>query len=498
MMSMLAQSQEEVRGIEKGGNMAAYGGNLFAGGGDKNAIQRAWDEVVDFSDNIATYVPLWLKKQKRGIKRMREERYYNPTILDDILGTSHRTNPLIPSPPQVYKEDFRTFEDERNNKSRESRKKKAFGGNLFLTGSQMEMYKDYLNADGTLNFDLLHANNSPWMARRKQILDLLQGDPNKSLNFRTEYAKQYNTEKGLTKGKKGFLTPGAVTYDFLDKGTNDRALGTNYDLIANKAFDQYLGPARTIKERHLLTGSGDPTELPEDQRYYSGRSSKTGKLWSDATGLRQLDNGSYTSEVDPKTNVETRTYFYEKATPKKVTNRYYRSNNSGGYDLVEGDNALQQIMNSGLVQKRSGANNNGGTDYFYGEQDKVENIPDRATWLRYAPAVGLGLASLSDAFNLTNRPDYTESDIVMEAARAAGQYTPVTFNPIGNYMTYRPFDRDYAINKLNAEAGASRRALLNTSGGNRATAMAGILAADNNYLNQLGELTKKAEEYNLA
>jgi uncharacterized protein YidB (DUF937 family) len=38
---------------------------------------------------------------------------------------------------------------------------------------------------------------------------------------------------------------------------------------------------------------------------------------------------------------------------------------------------------------------------------------------------------------------------------------------------------------------------MNTSGGNRAAAMAGILASDNNTMNQLGDLYRKAAEYNL-
>ncbi len=118
--------------------------------------------------------------------------------------------------------------------------------------------------------------------------------------------------------------------------------------------------------------------------------------------------------------------------------------------------------------------------------------------LRYAPAVGSGITALTDALGVTNTPDFSEAEAIREAANKAGRYTPVSFNPIGNYLTYRPFDVNRATNKLNAEAAASRRAMLNTSGGNRNAAMAGILAADNNYLNQLGELQLKAEEANLA
>ena len=126
------------------------------------------------------------------------------------------------------------------------------------------------------------------------------------------------------------------------------------------------------------------------------------------------------------------------------------------------------------------------------------SLPLEQTWMRYIPAFASGAMSLTDALGWTNKPDYGEANAVLEAAKGAGIYSPVSFNPIGNYMTYRPFDRDYYTNKLNAEAGATRRALLNTSGGNRAQAMAGILAADNNAQNKMGDLFRQAEEYNLA
>ena len=116
------------------------------------------------------------------------------------------------------------------------------------------------------------------------------------------------------------------------------------------------------------------------------------------------------------------------------------------------------------------------------------------TWLRYAPAVGAGLGVLTDAFEWTNKPDYGNADLV---GIAVDNLTNVEFTPIGNYLTYRPLDRNYYINRLNAQAGATRRAIVNQSGGNRATALAGLLAADYNAQSALGNLARQAEEYNL-
>lgn len=117
------------------------------------------------------------------------------------------------------------------------------------------------------------------------------------------------------------------------------------------------------------------------------------------------------------------------------------------------------------------------------------------SWLRYAPSVGAGLGVISDLVGLTNKPDYTNAGLV---GGVADNLTDIEVSPIGNYLTYRPLDRNYYLNKLNAQAGATRRAIVNQSGGNRATAVAGLLAADYNALGRIGDLARQAEEYNIA
>lgn len=122
--------------------------------------------------------------------------------------------------------------------------------------------------------------------------------------------------------------------------------------------------------------------------------------------------------------------------------------------------------------------------------DNEERGRKRQTWTRYAPIIGSGLSSLSDLFS---RPDYGSADMIGGVglgAEAAG------YAPIGNYLSYRPLDRDYYINKMSQQAAATRRALQNTSGGNRLNAQAGILAADYNYGQSIGDLARQAEEYN--
>lgn len=216
--------------------------------------------------------------------------------------------------------------------------------------------------------------------------------------------------------------------------------------------------------------------------------------------------------------------FFNDATPINRANRYFlRGTDAKGNPTVtpmertpwEGYDEKGQTFAEAFPtynfrgkQERPIEGNTIYTDYYYDEKKPAEPTPSTEEdtppldlgrsdeSLRYAPAVGLGMAALSDALGITNKPDYTEAAQI-EAATRGGSYMPVSWNPIGNKLTYRPFDRDYYTNKLNAEAGATRRALANQSGGNSGRAMAGILAADYNAQDRLGDLFRKSEEYNL-
>lgn len=137
-------------------------------------------------------------------------------------------------------------------------------------------------------------------------------------------------------------------------------------------------------------------------------------------------------------------------------------------------------------------------DYFedpvYENEDTNEdtNKGFDLTQLRYAPVIG---AAIGLGQNLFSRPDYTSADAILEAANQAGNYTPIGYTPIGNYLQYRPFDRNFYLNKLNAQAGATRRAIMNNISPSRDAA---LLAADYNAQGKLGDLARQAEEYNLA
>lgn len=130
-----------------------------------------------------------------------------------------------------------------------------------------------------------------------------------------------------------------------------------------------------------------------------------------------------------------------------------------------------------------------------GEEQSSKVAPMKTHPLRYVP-LGINFAAVANDLLGGNEPDYSNANMFARAIE--GTNRPIRARQIGNYLTYRPFDSNYYINTLNANTTAARRAAVNTSGGNRAAALTGILAADYNYGNQLGALARQAEEYNLA
>lgn len=117
------------------------------------------------------------------------------------------------------------------------------------------------------------------------------------------------------------------------------------------------------------------------------------------------------------------------------------------------------------------------------------------TWMRYAPVVGAGFMTLSDALGLTNRPDYTYANRLEAAANAAGYAPSVRFNPIGDYMRNQHFDRMFYANQMQANSNAVNRILRNYSSPSKA---ANIILNGYNTLNALGNLNRQAEEYDRA
>lgn len=114
------------------------------------------------------------------------------------------------------------------------------------------------------------------------------------------------------------------------------------------------------------------------------------------------------------------------------------------------------------------------------------------SYLRFAPAFKSSMSAFTDLFS---KPDYSAANRI---ASVDIQPALISADHIDQYLSYKPLDRMSYINQLNKNTAAGRRAIQNTSGGNRAAALADILAADYNYGESLGKLARQAEEYNQA
>ena len=124
---------------------------------------------------------------------------------------------------------------------------------------------------------------------------------------------------------------------------------------------------------------------------------------------------------------------------------------------------------------------------------QTDDLIDKDNLLRYVPAFG---SALGVGYGLLSKPDYSRADALANYAQNAGKVTPISYEPIGDYLTYRPTDINYIANRMAAQAGATRRNIMNTSGGNRANAVGSLLAADYNSQIAQADAIRQSEDTN--
>lgn len=113
------------------------------------------------------------------------------------------------------------------------------------------------------------------------------------------------------------------------------------------------------------------------------------------------------------------------------------------------------------------------------------------TYSRYAPAVGSAIGAVQSIFQ---KPDYTNSDLILDVVNNLSR-NKVSPTLLSDYLRYNPIDRNYYLNQLQGQAGATRRAVMN-SGLNSGQRIAGLLAADYNAQQGIADTLLKADMYN--
>lgn len=114
------------------------------------------------------------------------------------------------------------------------------------------------------------------------------------------------------------------------------------------------------------------------------------------------------------------------------------------------------------------------------------------TGMRYAPAIGSAVGALATSLTPVDKPDYNDADSILRSRRSVG------FTPLTQKLAYKPLDKEFYMNKLRAQQGATRRSLANAANGNRGTLIESLIGADYVAQNQMGDLFRQAEEYNQA
>lgn len=110
---------------------------------------------------------------------------------------------------------------------------------------------------------------------------------------------------------------------------------------------------------------------------------------------------------------------------------------------------------------------------------------------------GIGLQAGTTLFNALKPIDYSNADALANLAATTGRTASTISSPkIGDYLTYRPVDRNFIANQTLAQANNINRTLAGLSGGNRGTAAANILGNDYNTLVALGTDYMNAYEKN--
>lgn len=292
-------------------------------------------------------------------------------------------------------------------------------------------------------------------------------------------------------GKPNLVEEGETIYDnfvFSDRLTVPQSLRTKYKLRGNKDMtfsDAVKQLSKSAKERpnDPITKDTMKEVLPEfmqaqnvakDEYNMKNKYSKGGNLFAIKGGM----------EIQPMGVFRPIEEMYQ--APKLNIGETQKPNSVNVFP------ALPPLVN----EEDKGAkffNLHNGITPIKKDNNSTNHRHATTSDLRYAPAIGKGLMLLQNIFN---KPDYSNANTIYNEANNLGKVNTVGFNPLGNYLTYRPMDRNYYINKMNDESSAARRAIINNSGGNRGRAMAGILAGDYNALGKLGDFARSAEEYN--
>ena len=299
----------------------------------------------------------------------------------------------------------------------------------------------YMKALSSLSAD----NWSKWSDSQKQqfVTNLKTINPTKYKNYTIENV-----------GKDEW------SWDNLRALASDGYVGGHHQVVqfANQLNSPIINPTRKTANRFFLRDTdskGNPiatplTSLPE---MYEGYSTTTGQTWDEAIaskGFTRVGTPQKSSEGD----TDYTDYFFQRKAPAATP-------------TTQEDTKITMPLN--LQQTTS----------------------------RYAPILGSAVGVFTDALGITNTPDFSSAKAIEKATERVGTPSLIKAQSINNRLAYTPFDTTYYANRITPQTRATANNIMESAAGNSAQAIAGLLALDRNATDQMGDLFRKAEEFNL-
>lgn len=429
------------------------------------------------------------QEEVRMKKQQKEARaQFNSLTPDEQLGIMQmaRQNAMSAGP----EEDYNNME-ENSMMMEEAPMMAAFGGRIFAGGG-LKSYKKKTDIE----------KNLPWLR------SLYVTDPNNTKAWDALFDASGNI----------IATKGGTTGLYDPKGAYMKALSSlsadNWNKWSDAQKQQFVTNLKTI----------NPTKY---KNYTVDNVGKDAWSWDN---LRALASDGYVgghhqvaqfaSEITPPATTSTR----------KAANRFFLRDTDAkgnpiatpltnlpdmyeGYSTTTGQTWNEAIAAQGLTQvgspQKAVEGDTDYTDYFFSKKAPTTTpTPQEDTKIimplnlqqtasRYAPVLGSAVGVLTDALGITNTPDFSSAQAIERAAERAGTPSLIRAQTIGNRLTYTPFDTNYYANRITPQTRATAENIMESAAGNPAQAMAGLLALDRNATDQMGDLFRKAEEFNL-
>lgn len=436
----------------------AYGGNLFGKGGKKN-------RDINFSENITgSLAPWWYYSYLQSKKIGNDAESADMQSLIKMGVFKHIPRKLL----KKYNKSFSEFTNE----------------DLFELAKLDNFYSGVYDINGLSKKEI----NDLYNEYSSKVKSFTGAEGNGIIidqnGFREDTKNTENTNEDDTSGRVVLASELPIAKDFKYNNT-----GLNENLLPISGSDEFAGgeiQPSIFSVSAVDTPQIDINDFLGELTYNNFKRSEGAfgrKVFKNAKPL--VDVNSYITQPEEE-SVKEKQIRLKKGKFKDVKWRDNRDIN----------NTLDRILKEmGDINSKESARRLPFTEIGPIKKNipQTDELPtNNPTWLRYMPLLTSTGAVIGDLFG-ANKPDYSIWDNVEKAANRLNYVSPT---PIGDYLSYNPYDVNYMQGRINAQNAMAQRNILNTAGSNRGAAISGILASQQQGLNNMSDMYRQALEYN--